>query len=192
MLTQHLNSKANAGLRPGATVTKAASIYAFFDELDKIADAGHIAELAGLGILAAPSVKTLADPNASKKEKSHAKFETAGLGVLAAPSAYKLLTKKAARLYTPDQLKTMMLQHGRDASYRASMANKGVEAPPPLRGQPMTFSAAQLGGSPHDAPLQLARPVRTAPKPTTTRPIAAPAARSSGVMSRISKFFKGV
>jgi hypothetical protein len=100
MLNQYLNSKANAGLRPGSTVTKAASIYAFFDELYKIADAGHIAELTGLGILAAPSVKTLLDPKASNKEKSHAKFETVGLGVLAAPSAYKLLTKRAARYHT--------------------------------------------------------------------------------------------
>lgn len=50
----------------------------------------HGIELAGLGTLAYHPVKTLMDPNASKKDKSHAKWEAAGLGILGAPSAYAL------------------------------------------------------------------------------------------------------
>lgn len=47
------------------------------------------AELAGLGVLGVPSVKTLRDPSASAKEKNHAKWELGGLGVLAAHPAYE-------------------------------------------------------------------------------------------------------
>jgi len=39
-------------------------------------------EHAGLGILAAPSIATLADKNADKKDKIKAGAETAGLGAL--------------------------------------------------------------------------------------------------------------
>ena len=164
----------------------------FIDELDKIADAGHIAELAGLGILAAPSVKNLADPKASKKEKSHAKFETAGLGVLAAPAAYKLLTKKAAPVSAADM--KMMQQHMRSDAHKA-LSGGGAKPAPALRGQSQTFSAGQLGGSAHDAPLELARPAKATPRPMAARPTAVSAgqaARAGGVMGRIGKFFKGV
>lgn len=47
-------------------------------------------ETAGLGVLAAPSIETLRNPNATDKEKSHAKFETTGLGILAAHPTYEL------------------------------------------------------------------------------------------------------
>lgn len=53
------------------------------DELEKIAS--HAAELAGLGILAAPSIQHLRGKEMSEKNK--ARTEVAGLGVLAAPSA---------------------------------------------------------------------------------------------------------
>lgn len=53
------------------------------DELEKIAS--HAAELAGLGMLAAPSISHLRGKDWSEKNK--ARMEVAGLGVLAAPSA---------------------------------------------------------------------------------------------------------
>lgn len=45
---------------------------------------GPAADLAGLGILAVPGIKTLRDKGSTAKEKNHAKWETAGLGTLAA------------------------------------------------------------------------------------------------------------
>lgn len=56
------------------------------ERVDKTAS--HVAELAGLGILAAPSAAALA----GKRMKDHTahKYELAGLGTLAAPSAYAL------------------------------------------------------------------------------------------------------
>jgi hypothetical protein len=165
-------------------------VSAFVDELDKIADAGHVAELAGLGILAAPSIKNLVDPKASKKEKSHAKFETAGLATLAAPSAYKLLTKKAAPA-SPAHMK-MMQQQMRSDAFKAQQP-QAAQAAPALRGQPQTFDPSHFGPASH-APLELARPVRQMPKAVpAARPAAAsPAvARAGGVMSRIAKTFRG-
>ena len=84
----------------------------FKDELTKISSAWHNpAEIAGLGVLAVPGIKTLRDPNASAKEKSHAKWETAGLGALAIPAAHnmytaakgvgKTLAKHASDLWNP-------------------------------------------------------------------------------------------
>lgn len=65
----------------------------------KLASFGaHAAELAGLGVLARPSVNHLRGKEMS--ERSKALHETAGLGILAAPSAYemgkKLFTKAPA------------------------------------------------------------------------------------------------
>lgn len=48
----------------------------------------HGAEVAGLGILAKPSIDELRGKKVN--EKSKARTEVAGLGVLAAPSAYNL------------------------------------------------------------------------------------------------------
>jgi hypothetical protein len=50
--------------------------------------AGHLTELAGLGILAKPSIDELRGKKVDEKKK--ARTEVAGLGVLAAPSAYSL------------------------------------------------------------------------------------------------------
>lgn len=64
----------------------------FSDEMAKLAGIlGHAAEVAGLGILAAPSVQRLrGKPMAKRRE---AGTEVAGLGLLAAPSAYHLLKR---------------------------------------------------------------------------------------------------
>lgn len=62
-----------------------ATLLSFQDELEKISS--HAAELAGLGILAAPAVHHLAK-NTEWSEKNKSRAEVAGLGVLAAPSAY--------------------------------------------------------------------------------------------------------
>jgi hypothetical protein len=56
---------------------------------------GHGAELAGLGVLAKPSIDDLrkkqpANESGEAKKKRHAKYELAGLGILAAPSAIHL------------------------------------------------------------------------------------------------------
>jgi hypothetical protein len=56
-------------------------------KLASLAQAGL--ETAGLAMLARPSMKTLRDPKADKKEKSHAKAEVAGLGTLALHPAYE-------------------------------------------------------------------------------------------------------
>jgi hypothetical protein len=50
----------------------------------------HGAELAGLGVLAAPSIGELRRPNTEPREKNKARAEVAGLGILAAPSAMSL------------------------------------------------------------------------------------------------------
>lgn len=50
----------------------------------------HGTELAGLGVLAKPSVDELRNPQTNPHEKKKAKYELAGLGMLAAPSAAHL------------------------------------------------------------------------------------------------------
>lgn len=66
---------------------------AFWEGFEK--QASHAAELAGLGLLAIPSVQHLRGKPMT--EKNEHKMELAGLGVLAAPSVYhygqKLLSK---------------------------------------------------------------------------------------------------
>ena len=63
---------------------------AFWKGFDKQASIGehlyHAAEIGGLGILAAPSIKALATGKKMSENKTH-KYELAGLGLLAAPSA---------------------------------------------------------------------------------------------------------
>ena len=57
----------------------------------------HLAELAGLGILAKPSYDELKGRHVDEKKK--AKWELAGLGTLAAPSAHGL-AKKHSNTYS--------------------------------------------------------------------------------------------
>lgn len=52
---------------------------------------GTAADVAGLGVLATPSIATLADKKATKKEKRHAAFETVGLGAIAAHPVHTLV-----------------------------------------------------------------------------------------------------
>ena len=66
---------------------KITTIMAFADELEKMA--GHKAELAGLGILAAPALSRMAKGKSDWEDKA----EVGGLGVLAYPSAKALLKK---------------------------------------------------------------------------------------------------
>lgn len=66
----------SARLVPGKTVTKVGSVGA------------HAAELAGLGMLAAPTIQKMRGKPMSEKNKDRA--ELGGLGVLAAPSALSL------------------------------------------------------------------------------------------------------
>jgi hypothetical protein len=71
----------------------------FFEGFEKRAGMGaHLAEVAGLGMLAVPSIQHLRKKPMSES-KTH-KYELAGLGTLAAPSAYhigkKVLSKGKA------------------------------------------------------------------------------------------------
>lgn len=68
------------------------------DEVERIEKTGsHAAELAGLGILAAPTVAEMRGKKVSDKTKHRA--ELAGLGVLAAPSAVALARKGIKRVF---------------------------------------------------------------------------------------------
>lgn len=68
----------------------------FFEGFEKKAEtASHLAELAGLGILAVPSIQNLRGKPMGEN-KAH-KYELAGLGTLAAPSVYHLGKKLASR-----------------------------------------------------------------------------------------------
>jgi len=65
----------------------------FFDGFEKKAGVGtHIAEVAGLGALAVPSLKHLTGKKLP--EDTVHKLELAGLGTLALPSIKALITKK--------------------------------------------------------------------------------------------------
>lgn len=66
------------------------TLAAFADELEKIAFGASLPEVAGLGILAAHPIHTLANKKATKKEKTVAGLETAGLGTLAAHPAHAM------------------------------------------------------------------------------------------------------
>ena len=62
---------------------------AFWEGFEKRANTlGHIGELAGLGLLAAPSVQALRGKD--MKESTKHKLELGGLGILAAPYAVSL------------------------------------------------------------------------------------------------------
>ena len=63
----------------------AATYTGFLDELRGIklaAFIGPAADLAGLGVLAVPGLKTLRNKDSTATEKNHAKWESAGLGLL--------------------------------------------------------------------------------------------------------------
>lgn len=78
--------------------TRLAATSLFPELLKSAAPLVHALEAGGLGVLAAPSIHTLRDPNATTKEKQHAKFETAGLGVLAAHPLYELGSSALSKL----------------------------------------------------------------------------------------------
>jgi hypothetical protein len=80
----------------------------------KLAGLGaHAAEIAGLGILARPSINHLRGKEMTEKNK--ALHETAGLGILAAPSAYsmgkQLLTKARPAAATAANWASRTLHH---------------------------------------------------------------------------------
>lgn len=72
-----------------------ATLLSFQDELEKLAS--DAAELAGLGILAAPAVHHLVK-NREWSEKNKSRAEVAGLGVLAAPAALNVGRKGISKL----------------------------------------------------------------------------------------------
>lgn len=68
----------------------------FWTGFEKKAGIGtHVAELAGLGTLAAPSIQGMRGKPMSDKNTRRA--EVAGLGILAAPSAYEIGKKLLRR-----------------------------------------------------------------------------------------------
>src|SRR5512144_454582 len=68
------------------------------DVMEKLAVGalGHATELAGLGILAKPSIDKIRGKEVD--ERKAAKYETAGLGVLALPSAVELAHKAVTKM----------------------------------------------------------------------------------------------
>lgn len=96
-----LTEASRLGAAAGATVGVGAATAAIksHDHFKKKANIGehiaHGAEIAGLGILAAPSIAHLAGKNWSEKTKS--KMEVGGLGVLAAPSVAHFAKKFVTR-----------------------------------------------------------------------------------------------
>lgn len=132
---------AKAPVRPGgipivpklkgalAAMPKLGSIsHGFFDEMQKIASIDHAVELAGLGILAKPSVDELRGKKV--EEKSKARWELAGLATLAAPSAYKLgkkfFTKRA-------NAPVVSLNTGRSQVLSGMMKKLPTAAPKPVQ-----------------------------------------------------------
>lgn len=117
-----------------------ATFAAFHDELQKISTAGlggHLAEVAGLGILGAPTAsKHFGNKEWSEKNKRRA--ELAGLGVLAVPSVmeigHHLLKKGSIKLSAipPGMLgglRAGMLQAAHAAKPAAQAAQKAVKLP---------------------------------------------------------------
>jgi hypothetical protein len=171
-------------------MTMSIHIGSFFDELEKISS--HGLEIAGLGVLAAPSVATLADSKASKKEKNHAKFETAGLGILAAHPAYeigkKLLTKKAATVSNASMMRNHMLVDSQRAA-----AKPQVQAQPALmKKDPSQYSDFMPAKTVGHQPVQKAAPaVRSSVALPSAGPVRSAARpQAMGVMARIANTFK--
>lgn len=176
-------------------------VMGFIDELEKISSVfkDPKADLVGLGLLGIPVVHKLTDKKSTKTEKGMAALEGAGLGTLAAHTIANMGKHGSKKLkisapISPAHMK-MMQQHMRSDAHKAMGGAAGSTPAPALRGQSRTFEPHELGGGGHSAPLELARPVKAAPKVMpAARPVASAgqAARAGGVMGRIGKFFKGV
>ena len=80
----------------GTNPLRAAASGVIHTKLANLGVAG--AELAGLGVLARPSVKDLRNPAMDQTHKSHAKYELAGLGILGAHPAYEIGSHFAGKL----------------------------------------------------------------------------------------------
>jgi hypothetical protein len=73
------------------------SFAAFRNEMEKISSNWHdVAEVGGLGILAAPHVKSLVTGKKTD-HKTERNAELTGLGVLAAPAAHNIYKRLAKR-----------------------------------------------------------------------------------------------
>lgn len=125
-----------------------AMMLSFQDELEKIAS--HAAELAGLGILAAPSAAHLGGKEWSEKNKSRA--EVAGLGVLAGPSALAVGKKavgkgkavlRAANVNKLRKAATEVAKHASDDNVINFQKKKEVKARTHLKNM-MSRSREQL------------------------------------------------
>jgi hypothetical protein len=93
-----------------------------------------VAELGGLGLLAAPSVSDLAgDP---WEEKNKAMAEIAGLGILAAPSAHNLIGKIRQPKVADERVQGPYLRYDNETS------NKAIGQPPEEQQSP-AFSRAE-------------------------------------------------
>ena len=135
----------------------AVSYVAFKDELEKISSglgelATHGAEVAGLGILAAPTIQKMRGKKMSTKGEHAA--ELGGLGVLAAPSAAHLakhlIKRGSAILKKADAdmgLRGRAAVLSGSAGGGAPMASASRAVPSTLRGAPATgISGGRMAG----------------------------------------------
>jgi hypothetical protein len=152
----------------------------FFDELEKISGIGsfvaqhkdalsHGTEIAGLGILAKPSIDRLRGKDVS--ERRAAKWDTAGLGLLAAPSAISLahhlkgIAKRASYRPVPGSLKASLMEASRRLSqpHPPTRIAKAV-SPPERAGMLQHFTQMAGGGRPRVGPGKPALELPPMPK----------------------------
>jgi hypothetical protein len=132
--------------------------------------AGHAAEIAGLGILAAPSIYHKATGKEVKKSTTH-NAELLGLGTLAAPSAYALgkhimqkhagpaqiaamqdVQKRMQALVKPKMPKLAQAQYEKEAVFKE--IKQGLQRV----GKVIAGGAAQAGGAARYVPPHVANP----------------------------------
>ncbi len=160
---------------------------AFVDEAEKIASAGHaLVDIAGLGVLGAPSVQKLRGKPMSSEKAS--KYEVAGLGTLAAGVAHehrhafadvfksgtKTLAKHAQRMDKDmrGQALNDAFKHAPASPAPASPVSKPTPFDQMVRSHDLQPHAGPTG--PVHSGLELARP----PRAGGTRGMIARAARA--------------
>lgn len=179
-------------------------VMGFVDELEKISSVfkDPKADLVGLGLLGIPVAHKLVSKKSDKTEKGMAALEGAGLGTLAAhtlanmPKHASKKLKIAADLWEPETGRVIGSEGGSRASNLGVSVRKPEAAPAKKPQYTMAMhqqakSQMQPAARPMPRPAMKAAPAAAAA--VAHKPVVAPAqaARASGVIGRIGKFFKG-